>query len=128
MGTLSKAYAVDKSAAEDGKWQVTAGAVDVKVAKLGCPAFIAEVTRLQKPHLARLRSAAGDNDLHTSITIEAMAKTILLDWKVEQDGKPVPYTWELGVQALTDYAEFKEDISILSATRSNFRPEEISGK
>lgn len=126
---LMKAYAVDKTAAEEGKWLVTSEGVEVKVAKLGNPAFTAEVTRLQKPHLALLRSNSPEAvKMNKKITIEAMAKTILIDWKVESDGEPVLYTTEVGVDALTELHEFYGDVSDLSASRANFKPEDISGK
>ena len=126
---LKKAYAVDKTAAEEGKWMVTQEGMDVKVAKLGCPAFVAEVTRLQKPHLALLRSNSPEAEkLNKEITIKAMAKTILFDWKAESDGQPVPYTYELGVEAFKEFDEFYADVSLLSASRNNFKTEDVSGK
>ena len=125
---FKKAYAVDDSAAEEGKWLVTREGFDVKVAKLGNTKFNNEVRRLQKPHLAVLRSSADSSKLLDKITIAAMAKTILLDWKAESDGQPISYTTELGEQYMTEYPDFKEDISALAASRSNFKPEEVAEK
>jgi len=125
---INKAYAVDEAAAEDGKWMVTKEGFDVKVAKLGNPKFVAEVSRLQKPHLAVLRSSADSSVLVDRITVTAMARTILLDWKAESNGEDVPYTSELGEEYLTKYPDFKEDVSSLSSIRSNFKPEDVSEK
>jgi len=125
---LDKVYAVDENAAAEGKWLVTREGFDVKVAKLGNPNYVAEVMRLQKPFLSLLRSSADSSALLDEITIKAMAKTILLDWKAESEGQGVPYTVELGIQYLTKYKDFKEDISVLSAGRANFKPEEVGEK
>jgi len=125
---FKKAYGVDAKAADDGKWMVTKEGFDVKVAKLGNPKFKAEVTRLQLPHLAMLRSTADSTELQDKITLEAMAKTILLDWKAESDGKNVKYTWELGLEYMVASPDFREDVSELSVTRSNFKAEDIGEK
>ena len=89
---FEKAYAVDGDAAVNGKWMVTKAGFDVKVAKLGNPAFALEVTRLQKPHLALLRSSIDTDDLIDKITVRAMSTTILLDWKAESDGVDIKLT------------------------------------
>jgi hypothetical protein len=125
---LEKLYEVDEKAAHDGKWLMTKQGLDVKVAKLGNPAFKAEVNRLQKPHLVRLRSNMDNTDLIDKITVEAMSKTILLDWKAESSGEPVPYTPELGLQYMLKFPDFREDVSELSVTRDNFRPEDTAEK
>jgi len=125
---FKKAYAVDSDAAEEGKWLVTREGFDVKVAKLGNAKFKAEVQRLQKPHLAVLRSSSDSSKLVNSITIKAMARTILLDWKAESDGVTIEYTPELGEEYMTKYTDFKEDVSALSTSRSNFKPSDISEK
>lgn len=125
---IDKAYAQDKNAAEKGKWLVTREGFDVKVAKLGNPAFIAEVTRLQKPFAALLNSSVDTSDIIKDITTKAMAKTILLDWKAESGGKAIPYTKELGEQYMTKYSDFREDVSDLSASRINFKPGDVTGK
>ncbi|RLC88521.1 MAG: hypothetical protein DRJ03_02620 [Chloroflexi bacterium] len=125
---FDKAYAVDDDAVINGKWMVTKAGFDVKVAKLNNPAFKAEVVRLQKPHLALLRSTADTEDLVNDITTKAMAKTILLDWKAESKGKEVPYTPELGYEYMTKSSDFREDISVLSVDRENYKPEDVVEK
>lgn len=125
---FEKAYAVDQKAADEGKWLVTAEGIPVKVAKVGNPNFKAEVARLQKPHLAVLRSSVDSSEIIDKITVRAMSKTILLDWKAESKGKKIPYTPELGFQYMTKFPDFREDISVLSISRENFKPEEVAEK
>ena len=125
---LSKAYAVDKEAALEGKWLVTRAGFKVKIAKAGNQNFMNEVIKLQKPVLGLLRSSMDSSDLLTDITAEAMAKAILLDWEAENEGKSLPYSWEVGKAALLEYEDFREDISALSDNRNNFKPEEVAEK
>jgi len=123
MNQFEKLYSVDENAAEKGKWLTTQAGMEVMVAKLGNKDFTAEVVRLQKPFLALLRSKADTSELINKITVEAMAKTILMDWKTE-----VPYSWEDGKAMMLKYPDFREDVSILSAERDNFKPEEVAEK
>jgi len=125
---LDKVYAVDSEAAEDGKWMLTRSGVEVKVAKIGNIKFTKRIAELQKPYISLLQSDIDCSDLINTITIDAMSSTILMDWKAESKGEPVPYTPELGKQYMTLYPDFKEDISILSASRANFKPEAVAGK
>jgi hypothetical protein len=125
---LDKLYALDEEAANDGKWFITKQGLDVKVAKIGNPSFVAEVVRLQKPHIVRLRSNMDNTAIINEITTKAMAKAVLIDWKAESNGVPVPYTPELGLQYMLKFPDFREDVSDLSVSRENFRPEEIAEK
>ncbi len=124
---FNKAYGQDDKAAKNGKWLVTKQGFDVKVAKLNNPNFRIEVVKLQKPHLPLLRSAVDSSELENEITVEAMAKTILKDWKAEDNGVDVPYTWELGKQYMLASDDFKEDVSVLAVDRTNFK-EDIAEK
>lgn len=124
---LVKTFGVDKKAAEGGKWFPLAEDGSVKVARLNNAAFKAEAVRLQKPHLAQLRVSRVDNvELLDRITIEATAKTILVDWKdITMNGEVVPYSVEKAIELLTDYPDFREAISLLAVERENFTPEDI---
>lgn len=128
MSLLSDKYAVDKDAAENGKWFTTESGMRVKVAKLGNPNYKAEIMRLQKPVLEQLRRGDVDS-LSNEITKKAMSKFILMDWENEdENGAPIAYTSKLGLEALTEYEDFLEDISTLSCVRRNFSPEDIGKK
>ena len=127
MSLLAKMYTVDEEAALNGKWFTTEAGMRVKVSKLNNPRYKTEVVRLQKPHLARLRS--GDIELAEQITNEAMSLAILIDWENEdEDGNQIPYTSELGLEALIGYPDFREDIASIAVTRTNFSAQHVAGK
>lgn len=121
-------YAVDTEAANNGRWFTTRQGARVKVAKLGNPNFTAEVVRLQRPHIHLIRSKADTTELITDITIEAMSKTILVDWEATSNGEPLPYTPKLGQELMRKSPDFQEDVSLLSSNVDNFKPEEIAEK
>ncbi len=126
---ISKSFGTDKEAAENGKWFDLENGGRVKVAKLGCLAFKAEVQRLQKPFLAILNSSMDSSAVIDKITTKAMAKTILLDWSdISMDGADLPYSVEKAKELLRDYPDFREVISALSAERRHFQPKDIVEK
>lgn len=127
-----KEFAIDKEAAEKGRWFPLAEDGKVKVCRLNNPAFKAECVRLQKPHLHILRSKSAEKEaLLDDITRKAMAKTILVDFEgIVLNGEPIPYSPENAYYLFVKYPDFQEKISQL-ATGDNFRPEdleEIAGK
>ena len=126
---MNKSFGEDKKLAEEGKWFDMEDGGRALVAKLGNPKFQAEVQRLSKPHMALLRSTMDTTELLGRITVEGMAKTILLDFeKISLDGEPVESTFESRLMLLTDYPAFRETISVIAADRRNFSPEELAGK
>jgi hypothetical protein len=126
---IRKQFGVDNKAAEEGKWFTLQDGGRVRVAKLGCKAFTAEVQRLQKPHVGVLRSGGDTAETLDLITIKAMSKTVLLDWEgLDIDGEPVEYSPENAERLLTEYPEFREFISQLSVDRKNFSPEDVAKK
>lgn len=131
---FKKQFAVDKEAAEKGKWFPLADEGQVRVARLGNAAFKAEVLRLKKPHTHALRHGGGQAivDLLNDITCKAMARTILVDWaNIKMDGVDIPYSQEKAYELLRDYPDFQETISVLAVERDNFSPEdkeEVVGK
>jgi len=126
---IGKTFGIDKDAAENGKWFDLEDGGSVRVAKLGCLAFKTEVQRLQKPFLAILNSSMDSSEILDKITTDAMAKTILLDWKdITMDGETLPYSTDKAKELLREYPDFREIVSALSAERRHFQPKDIVEK
>jgi hypothetical protein len=118
---IKKAFGIDKDGANNGKWFDMPEGARVKVAKLGNPRFVAEVQRLQKPHITLLRSNLDTSDLVNEITIKAMARTIVLDWEgFELDGEEFPYSVENAENLLENFQPFKEFVSKISADDASY--------
>jgi len=126
---IKKSFGSDKDLAENGKWFDLEDGGRVKVAKLGCPAFKAEVQRLQKPHLAILNSTMDSSDIIDRITIRAMSKAILVDWSdINMDGEEVVYSTDTCFLLLSEYPDFREMIASLSTERRHYSLSDITEK
>jgi hypothetical protein len=67
------------------------------------------------------------DELATKISIEAMARTILLDWDgIAHDGRELPYSVEAAISVLTDVPEFREIVFRASNTFETFRLERLA--
>ncbi len=126
---LQKSFGVDKDAAENGKWFDMEDGGSVRVAKLGCPKYRAEVQRLSKPHLALLQSSMDSSEIMDKITITAMSRTVLLDWKnINLNGEPVEYSSLKAQELLEQFPDFREVVSAFSVDRGGFKPADIAEK
>lgn len=126
---LKQSFGIDKRDAESGKWFDLEDGGRVRVAKLGCLRFKAEVQRLQKPHLAVLQSSMDSSELLDKITVVAMSRTILVDWdNINLDGEAVEYSSAKAEEMMLMFPDFREIVSALSIERRNFMPEELAEK
>jgi len=76
---------------------------EIKVARMSNPAHRKLVNELMASHRGYERTGQDlPVDIARSVGIEAMAKTILLDWKgfIDDDGNDVPYSYDNAKEAL----------------------------
>jgi hypothetical protein len=126
---IKKSFGLDADAANHGKWFDLEDGGRVKVAKFNNPLHRAEITRLQKPHLATLRSGVDTTDLVNDITVKAMARHILVGWDgLTLDGENIDYSPEKAEELLKSFPEFREAVAAISIDRRAYAPEEITGK
>ncbi len=126
---LQKSFGVDKEAAENGRWFRLEDGGSVRVARMTSPAYRAEIVRLSKPHLAILNSSMDTTELLDEITIAAMSRKILLDWKdINLDGKAIVYSSDKALEIMTLFPDFREVVSALSVERRNFVPKDVAEK
>ena len=111
---MFKAFAVDETRLSGGVWHVIDVNADypveaseigdkcaVLVASMDSPKYRQAVERRMKPHMIR-RGSQVDPLVRDTITMEAMAETIILDWKnFEIGGVVVPYSAAKCVEFLT---------------------------
>ncbi len=72
-----------------------------------------------------------NEDQHLDAFREAVAKTILLDWKdLTENGQPVPYSWEKAYEWFKDPEMWRLPDFIVAESRkeSNFRKELVEGQ
>lgn len=133
---ISNAY--DKSKEVEGVWEDFMGA-SFKVASSQSSEYKKELLRLGKKQSAASKGKKDDVDLDKNIDMlcEAMANTLLLDWKgvarIDEKGDIVetPYTKENAKQALKDHYELREWVDAFASENENFKRdyvEEVSKK
>lgn len=121
---IRKTYGTSKDLEAEGVWVDLGEGASVKVARAGNKENRAAIKRLIAPHKVALRNDKLPDDIMEKIAIEAMATTILLDWKgIAEDGKPVPYSRDNAVRLLTVYKDFRDQISSLSGEMALFQAE-----
>lgn len=132
---ISRKFAYDQDKADKGVW------VDLEDSKfLICSIKNREfknfLTDRLKPYRDRINSKKAENDhalkqILDDITIEGLARFILLDWKnVKNEGKTVKYSYENAVKFLTDYNDFRVFINECATDLSLFQKdteEDIKG-
>lgn len=108
-------------ALETGTWTSFRGA-EFLIAHAGSLKFQRAMMRLQKPFRRKMERGEMDPADQKRILIQALAESILLDWKgvKDSDGKEVSYSRDLGVKAITNDESFREFIMEFSMDMQNF--------
>lgn len=121
---IGKTYGVNATLELEGVWSDIGDGASVKVARARNKEFTAEIRRLTKPHRLAMRKGALPDDMMEKFAIQAMAKTILLDWKGHTlAGKPLEYSTANAIEMLTKYKDYRETILELSEELSLYQEE-----
>lgn len=109
---LSDAFGVDKELEVNGVW-VPLKSMRFLIARLGNPKFKALYRKALEAKQAFSRFAGADEAHDQEIFLECMSKAVLLDWDgVDgEDGKPLPYSPEVGLRAMKDDQLFADFVS-----------------
>ena len=83
------------------KWE---HGVSLLIARLNNPGFQAFIREATRDHTKEIRDGNFENDKMEAISIEAMAKHVLLGWKdiEDDDGSPLEYSSETALELLRD--------------------------
>lgn len=126
--SLYNIYETDTKLENEGVWVSISKDIKVKVAALGNKAHQEILEKLLKPYKSQIRKNLLDKELEEDIHVQAIAKTILIDWEgmTDRDGKPLPYSYENAYKLLTDekLKRFKGDILYLAKEAETFKTEE----
>ncbi len=125
MGDIKKLFGVDKKKEVDGVWEDITEDVRVKIARMGNPNYQKEIARLMKPHRRAVRRGTVDDSVIEKCVTQAMARTVLLDWEgIEEDGKKVLYSFDEARRLLTEYKEFRDQVSEIASELETFQDNE----
>lgn len=114
---------VDPEVGQEGVWVDFYGGSQLKLASIESMKYKSTMAKLARQHRIQLDEANEDStELVQKITAEALAKCVLLDWKgIQIDGKPVPYTWQVGMDAIQKSSKFRDFVSERAADTSLFK-------
>ncbi len=124
---IRKAFATDRQAEQDGVWVALGEGARVKVARFNNPRHRAVLDRLRRPYRSLLMAGRDlPDDVAESMTIEATAETLLLDWDgIEDNGTPLPFSKDNARRLLADLPDFRDAVAFLSMQAETFRREAL---
>lgn len=124
--SIAKAFGTSKAKEEQGVWFSGPKGQRYLIARQGNDAFTKLAGILTKPHRRLIEKGLADPELLRDITAEVTAKTLLLDWdEVKgEDGKPLPYTWQIGKAMLVEFKDFADFVAGCSTSVASYQDEE----
>ena len=119
---LHKRYGTDKNLEENGVWVELGDGGEILVARTNNPAFSRFVRQRLKPYANQIPRKNLDREVQDRITLEGLAKYVLLDWKgIVIDGKTIKYSSEKALELLKKYPDFQEDVLDAAGSIETFR-------
>ncbi|HBL31851.1 MAG TPA: hypothetical protein DD490_33935 [Acidobacteria bacterium] len=120
-------FQTNKAAEEDGVWvDVDGNGTKIKVARINNPRYKKHFQKITKPYKRQIRNGTLSEDLAEKLLVDALASTILLDWKgFTKGGEPFPYSVDNARQFLGESADFRDFVSDAANEMENYRAEEL---
>ncbi len=118
---LSKEFAINTKAEEEGLWEDLGGGAGLLVASIRNERFGKAFDAL--PEQVRKRAPRHTADQDREVMAPIMAKTLLLDWRgIADEGKEITYSKDNATSYLIKYPRFYELVSKLSQDDSRYLP------
>lgn len=113
---INKFFATNEQLEEKGVWHEIGEGAKVLVARNGNKNHTEELKRLMAPYRRQIQLGKLPDEVYKKISIEAMARTILLDWSGFEDdtGKELKYSFEAASDLLTRLNDFRNVITSFS--------------
>lgn len=120
-------FATDKSLETEGAWVDIGDGAQVRVARIGNDKYAKRLETLYKPYRRMQRTNTVPDDLARKLFIDALAHTVLLEWKgfTGEDGTEVPYSASAAIEKLTELKDFRELVVEIASEAATYRNEEI---
>lgn len=119
------AFKTDQEKETSGVWFPIGAGLEVLVARMRNRRYRDRMRELMRPHLQRVRRGSLDLDVVAKLNLQAVAETVLLDWKnlEDDDGKTISYSKEKALEVLEKYPEFAEIVTEFAGDIENYREE-----
>ena len=122
-------FKTDTKKEEEGVWVKYEGGVSLKIARLNNPKYKEYSLKRSKPHLRRLQAGTIDGDVAEDIMKDAIANTVLLDWKglLDEKGNEIPFSQEKAREQFDEAHDFYTEVFNLCQQRELFSIEDEEG-
>lgn len=124
MAKLS-ATKIDSNAEIDGIWTTYDLGIRLKIARLGNQKYREYMRKIGRPHQLQIQHGTLDDATMETLSREAVAHTILLDWEnvEDEDGNALKYTPELGEELFKDtaYYDMLQFVVAFASKTENYR-------
>lgn len=119
-------FDVSDSLSVEGQWVEVGKSASLRIARLNNEKYRDFIKKKSKPYRSAMRAGTIDEDLMTEIVVQAMARTILLDWKgLTEKGVEVLYSVEKAESLLRDKEPFRDLVTSLANDASLFQQVEL---
>ncbi len=120
-------YQLGKKVNDEGVWKEFSGA-RLKIARAGNVEFLKGQEDLEKPYRKKLDRGTLGAKIKRDINLRGIARGILIDWDgvVDEEGKSVTYTEDLGVEILLNDPDILEFILDISLDNDNYIIERVT--
>jgi hypothetical protein len=126
---INKFFATNEHLEEKGVWHEIGDGAKVLVARNNNKNHAEELKRLIAPYRRQIQMNKLPDEVYKKISIEAMAKTILLGWVGFEDdnGKELKYSIEAATDLLTRLPDFRNVITSFSDEMDAYQQEAEEG-
>jgi hypothetical protein len=117
---------IDPEIGEKGVWVDFYGDSKLKLASIESAKYKSLLAKLARQNRLKMAEENDEsNAVMADVTCEALARCVLLDWKgIGIAGQAdVPYTWQMGKDALLKSQKFREFVSDRAADTTIFKKE-----
>jgi hypothetical protein len=123
---FDKRYGTDKSLEEEGVEVRLDDGCTITVARANNRKFRKEMKRLMRPYANQERRGTFDDDLKDTLTRQAVAKFVLLDWTgIKINGKAVKYSPDKAEELMKRSEDFENDVIDAATMMETFRRVEV---
>lgn len=120
-------FDVSDSLSIEGQWVPIGRNARLKIARMNNERYRKYIKTKTKPYQSAIRAGTVDDELMIEIVVQAMARTILLDWEGLTENKaPIPYTVEKAEELLRNKEPFRELVASLANDQQLFQEEEVA--
>lgn len=119
---LDKYFAVDRDAAENGKWFEIAPGIEFKIRRHNSK----HVSAVQRKLAAKYPNGQPPSSETEDFALRVLAEGVIANWRgvADENGNEISYSPEMAYRILKEYPDLAEMVSTITMDMNRFRTEE----